>query len=204
MELRNGALVGGSPGVLPAAARPLFEEGLALVLRRWTALSLAVEHGWGGPQSTCKAEELFANLLEWFYTCKEHYADDLEVSLEADMAEAFNVELEDDSAREVAKELVGMHSELLRGDAARLERLRRSAPAASSASWREQVDLDGTVLPAGSGGSSSSSEGGSDGEGQRMDTDAGPPTPQPPKGPVVDTDGFELVQRRRGGRAARA
>lgn len=30
----------------------------------------------------------------------EHYADDLEVSLEADMSEAFNVELEDDSARE--------------------------------------------------------------------------------------------------------
>ncbi len=30
----------------------------------------------------------------------EHFADDLEVSLEADMSEAFNVELEDDSARE--------------------------------------------------------------------------------------------------------
>jgi len=30
----------------------------------------------------------------------EHFADDLEVSLEADMCEAFNLELEDDSARE--------------------------------------------------------------------------------------------------------
>ena len=60
----------GSAGLLPAATRPLFEEGLALVLRRWTALSLAVEHGWGGPQSAARAEELFANLLEWFYTSK--------------------------------------------------------------------------------------------------------------------------------------
>lgn len=60
----------GSAGLLPAATRPLFEEGLALVLRRWTALSLAVEHGWGGPQSAAKAEELYANLLEWFYTGK--------------------------------------------------------------------------------------------------------------------------------------
>lgn len=40
------------------------------MLRRWTALSLAVEHGWGGQNSAAKAEELYGNLLEWFYTCK--------------------------------------------------------------------------------------------------------------------------------------
>lgn len=59
------------------------------------------------------------------------------------------------------------------------------------------MDLDGTVLPAGSGGSSSSDDG-SDGGEQGMDTDAAPQAPAPPKGPVVDADGFELVQRRRG------
>ena len=37
----------------------------------------------------------------------EHFADDLEVSLEADMCEAFNVELEDDSAREARLRFVG-------------------------------------------------------------------------------------------------
>jgi hypothetical protein len=57
-------------GTLPAAARPSFEEGLALVMHRWTALNLAIEHGWGGTSSAAKAEELYANLLEWFYTCK--------------------------------------------------------------------------------------------------------------------------------------
>ena len=40
------------------------------MLRRWTALSLAVEHGWGGQNSAAKVEELYGNLLEWFYTCK--------------------------------------------------------------------------------------------------------------------------------------
>ena len=40
---------------------------------------------------------------------------------------------------QVAKELVALHSELRRGDLARLERLRRTAPAASSASRREQA-----------------------------------------------------------------
>lgn len=40
------------------------------MMHRWTALKLAIEHGWGGPSSAAKAEELYANLLEWFYTCK--------------------------------------------------------------------------------------------------------------------------------------
>ena len=39
----------------------------------------------------------------------EHFADDLEVSLEADMCEAFNVELEDDSAREACPVLANLH-----------------------------------------------------------------------------------------------
>lgn len=39
----------------------------------------------------------------------EHFADDLEVSLEADMGEAFNVELEDDSAREACPVLANLH-----------------------------------------------------------------------------------------------
>jgi len=48
----------------------------------------------------------------------------------------------------VAKELVALHNELLRGDTGRLDRLRRTAPAAPSASRREQVP---PALPAPSG-----------------------------------------------------
>ena len=35
MELRNGSLVGGSSGSLPADIRPAFEHGVTLILRRW-------------------------------------------------------------------------------------------------------------------------------------------------------------------------
>jgi hypothetical protein len=61
-----------------------------------------------------------------------------------------------------------------------------------------QVDLDGTVLPARSGSSSSDGGGEDSGGDAHMETDSGPPLP--PKGPIVDADGFELVQRRRPGR----
>ena len=67
MQLRNGAIAGGSPGVLPPHVRPAFEEGVRLVLGRWTALALAVENEWGGPASAQKAEQLLADVLQWFH-----------------------------------------------------------------------------------------------------------------------------------------
>ena len=41
---------------------------------------------------------------------------------------------------------MALHNELLRGEGARLERLRRTAPAASSASRREQVHAQSHTL----------------------------------------------------------
>ena len=40
------------------------------------------------------------------YLVSEHYADDLEVDLQAAMLQDFNAELEDDSPREVDRSLI--------------------------------------------------------------------------------------------------
>jgi hypothetical protein len=74
----------------------------------------------------------------------------------------------------------------------------------------EQVDHDGTAVPMASGGESSSSEddedsdsapqaGGCAGGDSAMEVEE---APQPPAGPVIDDDGFQLVQGR-GGRRRR-
>ena len=61
----------------------------------------------------CALERLHTHTQHWYLALSaavmhaEHFADDLEVSLEADMCEAFNVELEDDSAREARLRIVG-------------------------------------------------------------------------------------------------
>jgi pre-rRNA-processing protein TSR2 len=65
MNLRSGVAVGA--GVLPVQSRPQFEEGVRLILSRWTALELAVEQEWGGRQSIDKAEDMLDELLAWFY-----------------------------------------------------------------------------------------------------------------------------------------
>ena len=70
MQLRNGALAGGSQGQLPAASRPIFEEGVLLVFKRWTALCLALDGQWGGTSSADKAQVIYEETLDWFYKKK--------------------------------------------------------------------------------------------------------------------------------------
>ncbi len=70
MQLRNGALAGGSPGQLPADRRPPFEEGVLLVFKRWTALCLALDGQWGGSGSADKAQIIYEETLDWFYKKK--------------------------------------------------------------------------------------------------------------------------------------
>jgi hypothetical protein len=68
MELRSGYVVG--TGVLRPEHRPFFEEGVKLLLQRWTGLCLAIENEWGGPSSKEKAEFLYQDVLTWFYRGK--------------------------------------------------------------------------------------------------------------------------------------
>lgn len=70
MNLRDGSVVGGSKGSLPSSSSRVsqgdFARGAARVLGRWTALRLAVEGGWGGPESGAKAGLLLDDVVSWF------------------------------------------------------------------------------------------------------------------------------------------
>ena len=66
MELRSG-IYKGVHGVLRHTYRPQFEEGVNLLFSHWTALCLAIDQEWGGPTSRQKAEQLYQDVLRWFY-----------------------------------------------------------------------------------------------------------------------------------------
>lgn len=72
MVLRRDVLVGGGQRrvELPPQARPVFEEGCALIFTRWTALQLGVQNEWGGSSSAQKANELLQDVIGWFYNTK--------------------------------------------------------------------------------------------------------------------------------------
>ncbi|KIY92516.1 hypothetical protein MNEG_15446 [Monoraphidium neglectum] len=187
--------------------RPAFEEGVTAVFTQWTALCLAVENEWGGPLSVDKANQIIQDVLDWFYDKKEHHADDLELELEDALVQDFNTECEDGSPKQVAATLVELHTQLLQGSTTLLEQIRSRQASGAAASKRQVVDFDGAEVE---GGSSSGEDDDGD-EGMDEDNDAPAAValsaqqqqqtqarekPQP----VVDADGFEMVQGRRRGR----
>ena len=50
---------------LSAEAGAVFQEGVGLVLSRWSALQLAIENEWGGRDSRLKAEQLVSDIISW-------------------------------------------------------------------------------------------------------------------------------------------
>lgn len=52
-----------------------FRLGLESVFRQWTALNLAISHGWGGPQSQQKANILLEDIMRTFQGPERLYKD---------------------------------------------------------------------------------------------------------------------------------
>ncbi|XP_023524387.1 pre-rRNA-processing protein TSR2 homolog [Cucurbita pepo subsp. pepo] len=117
---------GGGNRLLPADAFPLFQEGIGLVLSRWSALQLAVDNEWGGRDSRRKVELLCSDIFTWFTQNKETlYIDDLEMILDETML-SLNTQVDDGSIEEVAEKLIFMHEECVDGNFSSIERLRQS------------------------------------------------------------------------------
>ncbi|KAF2298524.1 hypothetical protein GH714_023963 [Hevea brasiliensis] len=117
---------------LSADSLPLFQEGIFLVLSRWSALQLAVGNEWGGRGSAQLADQLRSNIFSWFTQSKEpHYIDDLESILDEGML-SLNTMIEDGSIEEVAEKLMIMHEECLEGNYNSIEKLRRAGPSTGS------------------------------------------------------------------------
>lgn len=94
---------------------------------------------------SCK-KVLHVHILNHKVHAAEHYADDLEADLEEIMVADFNTEVEDDSPREVSKELVALHNDLITGQTASIHRLQASAPAAVAASVGQPVSIPLVLL----------------------------------------------------------
>lgn len=72
---RQVALASRTPEMLGA-----FKEGVESIFRQWTALELAVHHGWGGIKSEEKAHNLVAEVLGLFYGPDKVYKDVITLS----------------------------------------------------------------------------------------------------------------------------
>ncbi|XP_022719232.1 aldehyde oxidase GLOX-like isoform X2 [Durio zibethinus] len=90
---------------LTAESTPIFQEGIGLILSRWSALTAAVENEWGGRDSRVKANILCSDLISFFTKPKVEplYIDDLENILEEGLL-SLNTLVEDGSIEEFTEE----------------------------------------------------------------------------------------------------
>lgn len=58
------------PAMLTAEEQAVLNEGIGLILSRWTAMRAAVDNGWGGRDSHQKAERTVSNVLHYFIHLK--------------------------------------------------------------------------------------------------------------------------------------
>eukprot|EP00914_Ancora_sagittata_P023681 GHVO01046713.1.p2 GENE.GHVO01046713.1~~GHVO01046713.1.p2 ORF type:complete len:152 (-),score=28.01 GHVO01046713.1:1122-1577(-) len=114
----------------PVAA---YEEGVAHIINNWTALTLAVEHGWGGRDSQKKRSFFISHVLTEVcpFTGKASCGNDRDTlaDLMADyLSEKFNMDLDDDSDLEVANWILKLKESLTKGDATVVQRIGTHTP----------------------------------------------------------------------------
>eukprot|EP00922_Rhytidocystis_sp_ex-Travisia-forbesii_P069833 GHVS01104287.1.p1 GENE.GHVS01104287.1~~GHVS01104287.1.p1 ORF type:complete len:167 (+),score=27.69 GHVS01104287.1:179-679(+) len=95
----------------------MFSKGVGKVFDNWTVLRLAVDYGWGGRESQQKKKSLIDYVISLFREGGIRVkVDKLSDLLFDRLLTNFSVEEQDDSAYEVAKLLVDMYNNCMKGD----------------------------------------------------------------------------------------
>ncbi|KAI0352801.1 hypothetical protein OH77DRAFT_1428222 [Trametes cingulata] len=174
----------------PSPTSVLFARGVIARLAYWPALRIAVEQGWGGPESADKRTWLASVLVDDFEEQDpKPDVDYVEDRLLQVMADEFDTVLEDGSAEAVAKDVVRLWAEVAAGGTALL------------AEFEDRADkLSGKKIQAEEGtGDNSDWEDESDEDEDGADEEQAPqlldhqPRPQKEE-PQMDEDGFITVK----------
>jgi len=174
----------------------LFYIGIQSLLKSWTALQLAVSHGFGGAHSNEKAQWFVGAIEQYFNENEELESYELEDMMAEVMSSEFDTLSEDGSTREVAREIWNMHRHWRRGEhdvirtrLSSLPRVNLGECVDTSSSNAADADDDGTgSILQDMTLSSSNVTNNNDGD-DRGDS-------HPPKEDIVDDDGFTMVQTR--------
>ena len=175
-----------------------FELGVCMAIYKWEELTTAVENSWGGPNLADKRDWLLGVVIELF----DEKAVDLvliEETLLYAMVDEFDTEVDNDSALIISDLIMKIYRECAMQNYARVDDLyAKFQLRQQSGSQRNRVEI-------GEDPNNPDDSDDSDGDDEIED---GTPEPahvtnddmdidQGPRQPIIDEDGFELVQRRR-------
>ncbi|KAK6362322.1 hypothetical protein TWF730_006017 [Orbilia blumenaviensis] len=173
---------------------PYFENGMAVLLNTWPALSMAVENEFGGPDSADKRDWMCGAVADLFSSEPATDAEDLESFLLDILSDEFETTLEDDSAYIVSQRILLLRRQIASDDF--------TGANALSEFWNKNGRDKPKVKVVRQGGidDEDEEEEGGEGEGEGdVDMDEAPQLVAVKERveKVVDEDGFELVQKKR-------
>ncbi|KAK2595441.1 rRNA accumulation-related protein [Conoideocrella luteorostrata] len=200
-----------NPAPLPSAAdrQGNFEKAVSYSLHLWPALTLAVQNGWGGPDSADKRDWFAGAVVDLFpeftdaaegqqtKVTEEPDMEYVETFLLQVMIDEFEVNTDDDSGMEVAGNIIRARAQCAIGQYDEVNRLwerfqnlrgervgsmfRQAEDADQDTDWESDDDDD----------DDNDNEGGAD----AVMTDAAAPKEKP--APEIDEDGFTTVTHRK-------
>ncbi|KAK1755726.1 Pre-rRNA-processing protein TSR2 [Echria macrotheca] len=207
-------------GPTPATCQSNFEQGVACALHLWPALTLAVQNNWGGADSSDKRDWFAGAIVDLFpdlsaaavappaqssakppqpqnsSTTEEPDQVDIETVLLQVMLDEFEVNVDDDSAFEVAEQIMRVRAECLRGKFDEVAALQRRFEArkgtkvvgvlTKAEGQDEETDWD-----------TDDDDESDEGEDDDVDMDDAPPAPKEKEAPEVDEEGFTKVTRKK-------
>lgn len=172
-----------------------FELGVCMAIHKWEELTTAVENSWGGPNSAEKRDWLSGVVIDLF----ENKAVDIiliEETLLYAMVDEFDTEIDNDSALVIGDLVLKIYRDCAAQNYARVDELYEKYQQKLSTRTQSQKVVVGE--DPNNPDDSDDEEGEDDQETAEHDIPAlvDAMTIDEPAGPVVDDDGFELVQRK--------
>lgn len=169
-----------------------FELGVCMAIYKWEELTIAVENSWGGPASSEKRDWISGVIIDLF---NETAVDVIliEETLLFAMVDEFDTEIDNDSALVIGDLVLKIYRECAMKNYSRVDDLYAKYQQKQALGTRaEKVNI--AADPNNPDASDDEDDDEDDApelvQGDSMDVD------ETPNAPIVDDDGFELVQRR--------
>lgn len=164
-----------------------FELGVSMVIHKWDDLKTAVDNQWGGPDSAEKRDWISSVVVDLFTNEAAVDVCAIEESLLYAMINEFEVDLEDDSALLVAKQVIDLYKECRERKYDNVHAMyNRWLEKQQQREQANKVDLD-----------SDEEDEEEHEEAPQLVQDTEMMEVDEPAEPIVDEDGFELVQKGR-------
>jgi pre-rRNA-processing protein TSR2 len=179
-----------------------FELGTSLAIYQWEPLQTAVDNQWGGPDSSDKRDWMVGSIVELFETSNYVDSDDIEDRLLAIMEDEFEVVVDDDSSLKVAVSIIQLYKECAEGDFIHIDEMYgkyQEKEARRKAGLEPVTKINPTGIEDGDDEDDDDDDEDDD-EDEWIDEDnetqSDVSESQEKQGPILDDDGFELVQKK--------